>query len=128
MNIPRYIHQVNPIQCYHRTNMTPPIMFLRTNERNIAYGCQLHEGRDCLTSSQNYMPLTRFIEIDLCQLSVLHVVNHHVIYTVEVEFCECHGHAGCLISNPSQKIHKSHAFLYSRFIAVIFSQRCIHYL
>ena len=25
----------------------------------------MHEGRDCLTSSQNYMPLMRFIDLNL---------------------------------------------------------------
>ena len=36
---------VNPIQCYHRANMTPLILFLRTIEQNIAYGCHTELAR-----------------------------------------------------------------------------------
>ena len=72
MNISRYICQVNPVQCYHRTIMIPLIIFLQTNERNVAQGCHtelnstisMREGRDCLTCSWNYMPLMRFIDIN----------------------------------------------------------------
>jgi len=67
-----YICQVNPIQCYHRTNMTPLIIFLRTIEQNIAYGRHTElarfnlsiftRGGDCLTSGQSCKSLMRFID------------------------------------------------------------------
>ena len=61
---------VNPIQCYHRTNMTPLIILLRTIERNVAYGCHTElanlliftRGGDRLTSGQSYKSLMRFID------------------------------------------------------------------
>ena len=40
-----YICQVNPIQCYHNTNMTPLIIFFRTIEWNVAYGCHTELAR-----------------------------------------------------------------------------------
>ena len=67
-----YICQVNPIQCYHRTNMTPLIIFLRTIQQNVAYGYHTElawfnlsiftRGVDCLTSGQSYKSLMRFID------------------------------------------------------------------
>ena len=66
-----YICQVNPIQYYHRTSITPLIIFLR---RNVALGCHtqlakfnyisMHEGRDCLTSNRNYTPLMSFSNLN----------------------------------------------------------------
>ena len=67
-----YICQVNPIECYHRTNMTPLIIFLRTIGQNVAYGCHTElvrfnlsiftRGGDCLISGQSYKSLMRFID------------------------------------------------------------------
>ena len=72
MNIPVLHCLVNPIQCYHRTNMTPLIIFLRTNEQNVACGCHTElarfnlliftRGGDCLTSGQSDKSLMRFID------------------------------------------------------------------
>ena len=55
------------IQCYHRTNMTPLIIFLRIIERNVAHGCHTElasfnlliftKGEECLTSGQNHKSL-----------------------------------------------------------------------
>ena len=50
--------QVNPIQCYHRTNMTPLIVFKRTNEWNVAYGShtELAEFSPILVCMRGEMP------------------------------------------------------------------------
>ena len=52
--------------------MTPLIIFLRTIEQNVAYGCHTElarfnlsiftRGGDCLTSGQSYKSLKRFID------------------------------------------------------------------
>ena len=57
---------------YHRTNTTPLIIFLRTIEQNVTYGCHTElarfnlliftRGGDCLTSVQSYKSLMRFID------------------------------------------------------------------
>ena len=71
MNIPDTTF-VKSIQCYHRTNMTPLIIFLRTIEQKVAYGCHTElasfnlliftRGRDCLTSGNSYKSLMTFID------------------------------------------------------------------
>ena len=76
-----YICQVNPIQCYHRTNMTPLIISLRTIEWNVAYGCHTDiakynlliftRGGDCLTSGQSWKSVMRFIASN-CHINIIH--------------------------------------------------------
>ena len=64
-------NQPNPV-LYHRTNMTPLMIFLRTIQQNVADGCHTElarfnlsiftRGGDCLTSGQSYKSLMRFID------------------------------------------------------------------
>ena len=74
MNIPDaiFIKSTQSSASYHRTNMTPLIIFLRTIEQNVTYGRHTElarfnlliftRGGDCLTSGQSYKSLMRFID------------------------------------------------------------------
>ena len=91
---------------YHRTNMTPLIIFLRTIEQNVTYGCHTElarfnlliftRGGDCLTSGQSYKSLMRFIDpnwdTNLVHKSPMGVNDIHIHVLFEFESTTSLGH------------------------------------